>query len=187
MKLNFTMTLLYQAMSRLSITPHVFVAVPRPKRSGKDFKAAQKILKKLELGLITVALDSPAKFAEIILFPPHMHKKTKRRYKKSEILRKEINNRIGDTPGGSKGLTITTAYRERCIKIACLLERNDNLSANQLVKEYGCEKDATSILQKNHYGWYYRVMHGRYALSDLGRRFLLENADNPVVSEYSKG
>lgn len=185
MKRSLSMGLLYQAMSRLSITPHVFVAIPRPKRSDKDFLIAQRILKKLELGLITVALDSPVKFAEIILFPAETKKR--KPSKKSAAIRNEIEKRIGDTPGGSRGLTITSAYRERCIKIACLLEHNKDLSPKELVQKYGCEKDSGLILQKNYYGWYYRVTRGRYALSDTGRKFLSENANNPAVIYYKKG
>jgi len=181
MKLSLSMTLLYQAMERLSITPYVFLAVPRPQRNDKEFRIAQRILRKLELGLITVALDSPAKFAEIILFPGGNKKMTKRQSAKSTVIRNEIANRIGDTPGGSTRTKITTAYREQCIKIACYLQQNGDMSPRELVKNFGCRKDTAQILRKNFYGWYYRVSRGLYAISDAGRLFLKENAAHPVI------
>lgn len=177
------MHLLYQAMARLSITPFVFVAIPRPKRIDKNFKTAQKILKKLELGLITVAIDSPIQHAEILLFPGELAKSGKAN-KKAAALRKEINNRTGDTAGGSTGVIINTAYRERCIKIACLLEQTDALSPRELVKNHHCDKDTGHILRQNHYRWFTRIARGLYALSAEGKQFLNENADNPLVVHY---
>ena len=145
MKLNLSVKLLYQAMSRLSLTPCVFVAIPRPKRVDNNFKSAQKVIKKLELGLIVVALDSKAPFAEIVLEPGKPHKT----YKKSAAIHKEIENRIGDTPGGSNKVKITTAYRERCIIMVCTLNKQEAPSKlEELKKEFG--QDAGTILQKNY-------------------------------------
>ena len=177
------MHLLYQAMARLSITPFVFVAIPRPKRINNNFKTAQKILKKLELGLITVAIDSPVKHAEILLLPGESSKSGKAN-KKAAALRKEIKGRTSDTTGGSTRTIINTAYRERCIKIACLLEQTDSLSPRELVKNHNCEKDAGLILQQNHYGWFTRITRGLYALTPEGKQFLDENADNQLVIHY---
>ena len=180
MKHNLSVKLLYQAMSRLALTPCVFVAIPRPKRADKNFRSAQKVIKKLELGLIVVALDSEAPFAEIVLTPGKAH----RIYKKSAAIRKEIEGRIGDTPGGSSKTTITTLYRERCIKIACVLNKHEKpVSPRELIHEYKCGKGVGVILQRNYYGWFERISHGRYTLSDIGRDFLVKNFDNPVVRE----
>jgi len=186
MKLSLSMTLLCQAVRRLSLSPYVFVAVPRPKRSNnKNFKTAQAILKNLGLGLITVALDSPTKFAEIIFYPQADSIKTRKNPKKSAALRKEIEGRTGDTPGGSTRRTIMTAYRERCIKIACFLAQHEVLSPKQL-KQMGCEEDAGNILRSNNYGWFSKISLGKYSLSAAGRLYLAENSENVIVAEYSK-
>ena len=182
MKCSLSLKLIYQAISRFAITSHVFVAIPRPKRINNDFRYAKKVLKKLDLGLITVALDSPVQFAEII-FLPDKHNKTG---KKAEFLRKEIEGRIGDNVGGSSKTPITTAYKERCIKIACILEKKQILSPKDLVAIYGCNKDAASILQRNYYGWFERIARGRYSLSDKGRQFIKTNDQNPLILEYQK-
>ena len=183
LKRHLSIKLLYQAMSRLSITPFVFVAVPRPKRLDGDFKLAKKLLKKLELGLIIVAADSPKPYAEIALYPEKFQKG--KATQKSAAIRKEAASRKQDTPGGSTGITITSAYRERCIKIACILKQTDPLSPIELIRQYNCEKDAGSILQKNYYGWFTRIARGRYTISPLGLQFLKEDSDNLLIREYS--
>jgi len=184
MKKSFNITLLYQIMDRLSITPHVFAAIPRPQKANdRKFITLTKILKKLELGLITVSIDSPIKQAEIILLPG----KSGKMGKKAAALRKEIKGRKGDTAGGSTRVMINTAYRERCIKIACILgqlNQDEAIAPNTLVKQYNCEKDAGNILRFNHYGWFVKIAKGKYAISLTGTQFLKENAENPVVAYY---
>lgn len=183
-KRHLSMKLLYQAMSRLAITPFVYIAIPRPKRLDAGFRSAKKVLKKLELGLITVAMDSSTPYAEIALFPNMCHKKTT---KKAAAIRKEIEGRTDDTPGGSTGVTITSAYRERAIKIACILfklKEDESMSTKELKEIHGCEPDTTSILYNNYYGWFINISRGRYALSKTGKKFLCENADNRIVAYY---
>jgi len=177
LKRHMSVDLIYQAIARQAISPFVFVAIPRPKRVNRQML---KLLKKLELGLITVAMDSPIVRAEIALFPTV----SKVKYgKRASVLRKEIKGRVGDTPGGSTGIPITTAYKERCIKIACFLSQVENLSPKEL-RQHGCEQDAGSILQKNHYGWFARISRGRYELTENGHDFLKNNANSPIISHY---
>lgn len=176
-KKNFNVKLLYQAMSRLSVTPNVFVAIPRPKRIDNNFRLAQKILKKLEIGLIIVSKAS----AEII-FPPAGNKKNS---KKATAFFEEIKGRTSDTPGGSTGTIIMSAYREECIKIACILEHHGVLPPKTLVNEHHCRKDTARILHSNFYGWFERIAHGQYALSPAGLGFLQDNRKNPLVIHYT--
>ncbi|MCL2361256.1 MAG: DUF2161 family putative PD-(D/E)XK-type phosphodiesterase [Defluviitaleaceae bacterium] len=181
MKLSANLKLIFQAMERQTATDWVFVAVPRPRKArGGSFMKLQRLLKKLQIGLISVALDSPAKHAEIILFPSGKADKTT---KKSAIIRKEIAGRTTDTTGGSKG-TVNTAYRERAVRIACLLEAHGDLSAKELTQIHGCEKDTYSILRVNYYNWYKQVARGRFGLSTDGHAFLRENEAEKLVIFY---
>ena len=181
MKLSMNLTLVLQAMERQTATGWVFVAIPRPRKArGGNFAAFKRLLKKLELGLITVALDSPAKFAEIIHFPMGNPAKTTA---KSAALRKEIAGRTADTAGGSK-TTVNTAYRERAIRIACLLEAHGPLSAKELRKTHGCEADAYSILHRNVYNWFERTGPGQYSLTGTGLAYLQENRAEKLVIYY---
>ncbi|MCL2049650.1 MAG: DUF2161 family putative PD-(D/E)XK-type phosphodiesterase [Defluviitaleaceae bacterium] len=181
MKLSANLTLIYQAMERKKITSTVFIAIPRPRNSrSKNFMALKKLLKKLEIGLITVALDSPVLHAEIIALPsPSTSKKEN---KKAAAVKKEIHGRSFDTLGGTTKTKINTAYRERCIKIACFLEQHkDGLSAKQL-RNMGCEHDAWSILSNNNYGWFVKLEKGVYGLTESGREFLAEGGE--IVGYY---
>jgi len=181
MKLHFNARLLLQAMDRLKITGFVFVAVPRPKRENdKNYTGMKKILTKLELGLITVALDSPARLAEIILFPGGG---TNKETKASARVKKEIGGRSSDTAGGSK-TKVNTAYRERCIKIACLLDANGPLSARELTSLHGCERDAYSLMYSNAYGWFEKSGNATFSLTECGRSYLCSNESSGLVSYY---
>ena len=181
MKLSMNLTLVLQAMERQTATDWVFVAIPRPRKArGGNFPAFKRLLKKLQIGLITVALDSPSKLAEIIHFPMGNPSKTTA---KSSLLCKEIAGRSADTTGGSKSI-VNTAYRERAIRIACFLEAHGPLSAGQLKKTYDCENDTYSILQKNFYNWFEKIARGQYALSNAGTAFLQENSTNKLVIYY---
>jgi len=181
MKLSANLTLIYQAMERQTATDWVFIAIPRPRSRGNSFTQLKRMLKKLNLGLITVALDSPSKLAEIIIFPTGNAAKTTI---KSKSLRREIAGRISDTTGGSTKAKINTAYRERCVRIACLFEAHGPLSAANLRNIHGCEKDTYTILRSNFYNWYEKVSKGQYALSQAGITYLQENSHEKLVIYY---
>jgi len=181
MKLSANLTLIFQALERKAATDWVFVAIPRPKNARvKSFKQLKQLLTKLHMGLITVAIDSPLKLAEIVLLPCGQASKNT---KSAANVLKELSGRNTDTVGGGKGI-VNTAYRERCIRIACLIEANGPVSAKQLVKINNCEKDSTNILQKNFYAWFNRIERGIYELSHTGQLFLHENTDTSIVAYY---
>ena len=181
LKLSANISLLYQAIERTALTDWVFIAIPRPKNSrDKNFPSLKKLLKKLNLGLITVGLDTPVRYAEIVIFPTGTDSKET---KKSNAVRSEISGRTVDTPGGITKSMLITAYRERCVRIACLLNEKGPLSTRELVK-LGCEKDASKILRLNAYGWFIKVSTGVYTLSGVGRDFLKSNESTPLIAYY---
>ncbi|MCL2378823.1 MAG: DUF2161 family putative PD-(D/E)XK-type phosphodiesterase [Defluviitaleaceae bacterium] len=182
MKLSPNLTLIYQAMERKTATDWVFIAIPRPRIArGSKYIQLKRLLTKLQIGLITVALDSPAKFAEIILFPAGNASKTTNR---SASLHREIAGRQIDTTGGSNKSQINTAYRERCIRIACILDANGPQSAANLIKIHGCESDAYTILQRNFYNWYKKIARGQFALSSTGAAYLQANMSEKLIVYY---
>ena len=71
LKKSFQLKLVYQALDRQSLTEQVFVAIPRPQKGQreKSWKNMLKLLKRLEIGLLTVALDSPLKTVDVVLTP----------------------------------------------------------------------------------------------------------------------
>jgi hypothetical protein len=181
MKLSANITLIYQAMARQTATDWVFVAIPRPKSSREgNFRKLQKLLKKLKIGLITVALDSPVKHAEIIFFPVG---KDDKKNKKTALMKREIAGRSVDSVGGTAKTQINTAYRERCVRIACLLEVKGTAAPKDLVK-CGCEKDAARLLRLNTLGWFAAASKGVYKLSDAGQEYLDANQSAGLVIYY---
>jgi hypothetical protein len=181
MKLSANITLIYQAMARQTATPDVFIAIPRPKNArDKNFKSLQSLLKKLGLGLITVALDSPAPHAETILFPNGKSKSTKQTF----AIKNEILNRTSDTTGGINKAKVNTAYREKCIAIACILCEEGQSTTRDLLKK-GTDKNTSGILRANYYGWYKKVEKGVFMLSEAGKTYLSENKNEPLVAYYS--
>jgi len=181
MKLSANLTLIYQAMARQTATDWVFIAIPRPRNVKRGtFPKLKKLVKQLNIGLITVPLDSPVPCAEIIIYPEG---RASKRNKKAAALKREARGRTIDTTGGTTGTKINTAYRERCIRIACLLEAKGEMTAKSLTA-LGCEGDTYRILYTNAIGWFTRVSKGVYNLSDAGIAYLSENATSSLVEYY---
>ena len=185
LKKSFNLKLVYQGLERQSLTEQVFVAIPRPKKGAreKSWKDMLKLLKRLELGLLTVALDSPLKTVDVVLEPSDSIAWKNR--KKREKLQAELENRQVDANvGGMTRRKIMTAFREKSIRLACLLEKEGQVSTASL-RERGLE-DSVGILSRNYDKWFKRVEKGVYALSEKGKE-ALENEDYAkVVAFYRK-
>ena len=185
LKKSFNLKLVYQGLERQSLTEQVFVAIPRPKKGAreKSWKDMLKLLKRLELGLLTVALDSPLKTVDVVLEPSDSIAWKNR--KKREKLQAELENRQVDANvGGMTRRKIITAFREKSIRLACLLEKEGQVSTASL-RERGLE-DSVGILSRNYDKWFKRVEKGVYALSEKGKE-ALENEDYAkVVAFYRK-
>ena len=158
------------------------MAIPRPKKGARE-KAWQdmlRLLKRLELGLLTVALDSPLKTVDVVLTPADsMIRKNKR---KKEQLQAELEGRQLDANiGGMTRRKIITAYRERVIRLACILEREGKISLAEL-RARGLEELAV-LLGRNYEKWFVRVEKGVYALSEKGKTEL-KRADYAKVAAY---
>jgi len=175
LKKAFNLKLVYQGLERQSLTEQVFVAIPRPKKGQREkaWKDMLKLLKRLELGLLTVALDSPLQTVDVVLEPSDSIAWKNR--KKREKVRAELEQRQVDANvGGMTRRKIMTAFREKSIRLACLLEKEGQVSLASL-RERGLE-DSVGILSRNYDKWFQRVEKGVYALSEKGRE-ALENED----------
>lgn len=173
LKRNLSVRLLEQALTRQKTGASVYLAVPKPRNyKPRAYRETLAVLQKLELGLIFVNLLDGNSFAEVVLDPAPFTG-THINPKKQAALRKEIASRsVGVNQGGSTRQKIVTAYTERCIFIACAMQKYGELSAKQL-HELGIEhKAAYNALRGNHYGWFYKVEKGVYALTLKGRNDL---------------
>jgi len=173
LKKSFNITLLHQALDRQKLTTQVYVAVPRPKKANTpEYRGMLQIASKLEIGLITVAMDSPTRHVEILVFPPAAPLKAlKRPDRRERVLTEMAGRKTGGNIGGSTRRKLMTAYREKSIQIACVLEKHGTLNRKELLA-YGCDANAYGIVYANHYDWFKRVNKGLYDLSPAGQAML---------------
>ncbi len=184
LKRSLNLQLIVQAVERQKITDSVYVAVPRPSNRTKwarETKGVQKVLKRLELGLILVATGRVKTPVEII-FHPTLSERRKQKRALRAVLR-EIENRSGDfNTGGCTRQKLVTAYRENAIQIAHLLLELGPQAPKQL-RALGTGEKTLSILYRNVYKWFDRIDTGLYAINERGRS---ELADYPDLVDHFK-
>lgn len=165
LKLRFSLSVFHQAITRLSVTDLVYVAVARP--TGRTAKRALKdnlaMCRRLGLGLITVRADGRA---EVHCDPgPYAPRKSKKRTKR---LLREFNRLEGDpNAGGATRHGIVTAYRQDALRCAAYLAENGAAKGSVVARSTGVTK-ATTLMRDNHYGWFEKVETGVYALTSQG-------------------
>lgn len=185
LKKAFNLKLVYQGLERQSLTDQVFVAIPRPQKGAREkaWKDMLKLLKRLELGLLTVALDSPLKTVDMVLEPsdsPIRKNKKKKEQVRGELEHRQVNANVG----GMTRRKIMTAFREKSIRLACLLEKEGQVSTASL-RERGLEEYIV-ILGRNYDKWFQRVEKGVYALSEKGKEALEKEEYAKAVAFYRK-
>ncbi|RSD25580.1 DUF2161 domain-containing phosphodiesterase [Mesobacillus subterraneus] len=185
LKLNLNIDLLLQATRRQRLTDLVYIAIPKPKRmSRRRWNDVIQLIKRLEIGMITVSFSGNRKKVDFICHPEPFVGKTGKNRRKKAALMAEIEGRSSDfNIGGSNKSKIMTAYKENCIQIACYLDRLGQLSPKAL-KALGTGDKTPLILQKNYYKWFDRVERGVYAISQQGQKELEDFPE--LVAYYSE-
>jgi len=184
LKKVFNIKLVYQLIDRQSFSKYVYAAIPRPKDGNNTsaFKSMIKLLKKIDCGLITVAMDSPVKTVDVILDPSGEKKITS--YKKKKQVNIEFSSRSGSlNTGGVNKTEIITAYREKALEMLCFAEKYGEITG-AFLKEKGYSQKEYSIFYKNYYGWFEKIGKGIYTLSENGREALLRKEYKPLVEYY---
>lgn len=182
LKKNLSVTLLSQGLKRQRTGAKVYVAVPKPKNYNfRKYRDTFNVIKKLEFGLIFVTLRGEHSFAEIVFDPAEYFPPVTKNQKKRKAILTEIEGRTIDMNiGGVTGRKIATAYTEKCINIACILDTYGELSPKQ-IKEYGGDEKCGNILRTNVFGWFEKVRTGVYKITLEGRKGLLEY---PELEQY---
>ena len=167
LKTGFTLILLHQAISRLTITDAVYVAVPRGKGRVwlRNLKDNLTLCRRLGLGFLSVRLSDG--FVEPHLDPaPYTPRKSKKR---QDRLLREFARRVGDPNQGSVTRTkIVTAYRQDTERIAHYLAVHGACKGSIVAAETGVAV-ATRMMRDDHYGWFERVETGVYDLTPRGK------------------
>jgi hypothetical protein len=166
LKNGLTLQLIYQAIDRLSITEHVYIAIAKPKRAVP--LEAQKLCKRLGFGLLVVSKSGSVDIlAEPIPYAPRLNKNRK------TALLKEFHKRKGDpNVGGSTKTKLMTAYKQDALRCLCHLHSNGPTKISHLRKATQVDRAAT-ILRADYYGWFIKEDRGIYNVTDIGRGAML--------------
>ncbi|MDR3091735.1 MAG: DUF2161 family putative PD-(D/E)XK-type phosphodiesterase [Clostridiales bacterium] len=185
LKKSFNISLVFQGMRRQSVSPYVYLVVPRQK--AKNLAHMKRLVKSLGMGLIFIAMDSPLKTVEIIIDPletPEQSPPKKTNPRKTAAALREIRARSLDgNSAGSAGGKLLTAFREGSIHIACALYKNGAAAPKDLAA-LGCPANTAAILKSNPYGWFTRLARGVYFLTDQGFAAVSEGGEFPEVFKY---
>lgn len=174
LKLKFSLKLIYQAMDRQALTTEVYIAVLKPKRAfyGKEWHRMLKLVKSLCLGLILVDNNKNIEF----VCHPSADYTRKLNSKKKIVLNKEFDNRkTSINKGGTRGKTMTV-YKEKSLLIIDYI-KNSELYAPKDINSALSIKNASVILNQNHYGWYEKIAKGSYKISEKGLTALVEYSE----------
>lgn len=162
LKKSFNLQLVYQCMERQKIGKYVYAAIAAPSKSKikkKNLKNAEALLRKLGIGLILISLYSTSSLVEVRL--EAKASTSRKNARKTKRVLNELEKRTGEYNVGGKQGKIVSAYRESAIHIYCLLQKEIEASAAQLVK-MGAPKNTSNILRDNHYGWFHKIARARY-------------------------
>jgi hypothetical protein len=165
-----------QATQRQRQADSVYVAVLRPPalRADKRHRAVLHLLRRLELGLLFVTTGRRPR-VEVVLHPEPFSQR-KDRAKRRSLLEEAASRSRDWNRGGSTRRPLVTAYRERALHCAALLERIGPASPARLRALGTCE-NTRSIVYGDVYGWFSRTGFASYELAPAGREALSQFAD----------
>jgi hypothetical protein len=170
LKLSLNLSVVLQAVARLSLTPKVYIGIPkRCKVLNNRRKHIYKLLRMLGLGLMIIDTERDAGNVKVLLDPgEYKPRKSKRR---QERLLGEFMKRVGDPNlgGMEKKKGIVTAYRQRSLAIARFLHTQGPTKASQIALALE-EPKARDIVYRDVYGWFDRVSLGVYEISPRGKQ-----------------
>ncbi|MDX1744204.1 MAG: DUF2161 family putative PD-(D/E)XK-type phosphodiesterase [Ruegeria sp.] len=169
LKLRFSLALFHQAITRLKVTDHVYIAVCKP--TGRSARRALKdnlaLCRRLGLGLITVRADGAVE----VHADPGPYAPRKNKTKAARLLR-TFDRLEGDpNAGGATRHGIVTAYRQDALKCAAHLAECGATKGSDVAKATGVSS-ATRLMRDNHYGWFEKVQKGTYSLTEAGEKGL---------------
>lgn len=181
MKKTFNLALLLQGIERLRINSEVVLAVERNrKKSGahnQRFGDLTELCRMLGIGLMTVTFyKTKAPVIEMLCEPGDPPNRGTRHRKRNRMLM-EFKERSGDyNVGGSTGKKLVTAYREKALRCAHVLQKRGPSAPREVAVATGFSKSG-DVLRSNYYGWFERMERGKYALLPQGVEALSEYAD----------
>ncbi len=169
LKIGFSLALYHQAIRRLQVTDHVYIAAPRPRGTSARRVLADNLslCRRLGLGLLTIA-DGRAE----IRCDPGPYRPRKSKAKADRMLRAFARLEGDPNDGGATRHGLVTGYRQEALRCAAYLAETGPEKGAIVARATGVPM-ATRIMADNHYGWFRRVERGVYALTQDGRAGLV--------------
>jgi hypothetical protein len=176
LKKSLNLTVLLQAVDRLSLSSQVYIGLPKQYKLASNRTRKAKVLKLLKmLGLGLIVIDPSLKTANVDILVEPKHYQPKKSKPKLQRHLKEFHSRAGDPNlGGASTLKgRVTAYRQRSLTIAKFLNENGATKA-AIIAEQTQDSKARDILYKNYYGWFANETRGVYKITVLGMKSISE-------------
>lgn len=170
LKLTLNLDVVLQAVERLSLSPKVYIGIPRQCKALKRRpRHITKLLRMLGLGLVAIDPQHETR-STMVLLDPGEYRPRKSKHRQERLLG-EFQRRVGDPNlgGAEKRTGIMTVYRQRALAIAQLLDERGPTKASNIARTLGDPK-ARDLLYRDAYGWFDRASLGVYELSPRGRR-----------------
>jgi len=161
LKLGFNLDLVLQGIDRTAACDEVWLAVRMSGRRGRERDPrARKLCRLLGFGLLGVLSNGRVEMlVEPALWRPRRDPKRRSR------LVDEHRRRLGDpATGGMTKLPIMTYYRQQALACAASLSAGPRRTSEIRARV----PDASKILLRNVYGWFFRVERGVYGLTAEG-------------------
>jgi len=161
LKLGFSLELVLQGVNRTAACDEVWLAVRMSSRPGRERDPrVRKLCRLLGFGLLGVLASGRV---EVLVEPAPW--RPRRDGKRRARLVSEHHRRRGDpAAGGSTRLPIMTAYRQQALACAASLSAGPRRTA----EVRAVVPDASKILLRNVYGWFFRLERGVYGLTAEG-------------------
>ena len=176
LKRSVTLGLFHQAVARLAMSDHVYVAVTRPEgpRARRALKDNLALCRRLGIGFITVRERDGV--VEVLCDPgaPAPRRNTRAQAK---LLRAFARLRGDPNEGGATRHGLVTGYRQDALACAAYLAEAGAEKGALVARATGVP-GATRIMRENHYGWFEKVETGVYALTPAGRKGLADWSDS---------
>lgn len=163
-KLTFSLALVLQGIDRQTLFDDVYLAVPVSGEKGWKLRYRDIIAlcRRLGLGLLAVKDQSVVAHLDPAPYAP------RKNLRRAAGLLREFERRVGDpNTGGTTRIKRMTAYRQDALRCAFALHGGP-MKAAAVAKAAGAAR-ASAMMRDDHYGWFYRVERGIYALTDKGR------------------
>ncbi|NOU74928.1 hypothetical protein GC098_26665 [Paenibacillus sp. LMG 31458] len=179
LKKSFNIPLLVQGIDRLRLTDQVYVAFELPNKGRAphrlQWEEIRRLCRMLGLGVLTVQFFKRKQPAVDLVCEPTPYQLRQNKRAALKVVN-EFHERSGDyNVGGSSKQKLMTAYREKSLHCAYLLQQHGPLSP-RLLRDFTSNKAVSSLLQKNYYRWFVRQSRGIYHITPLGVQALAEYA-----------